>query len=160
PPIPAAQAAAPAPAAPEPPPQPAAKPEPPPEPEPQLSEEQMRRLGGYSPGSQRLLAERLAATRDLLKRADDGRYAIELFITGNTDPARMEGFLLRARQLVPLEELYVIPVAGGGHYRLWVVFGAFSSRDEALAAGRRLPPRYQEAFRAAPRSFADLRRQL
>jgi len=159
PPIPAALAAAPAPAPAAPQPrQPAAKPKP--EPEPQLSDEQMRRLAGYSSGKQRLLAERLAATRDLLKHAHDGRYAIELFITENTDPARMEGFLLRARQLVPLEDVYVIPVAGGGQYRLWVVFGEFSSRDEALAAGRRLPPRYQEAFRAAPRSFADLRRQL
>jgi len=157
-----AQAAAPAAAIPELPPEPAAKPEPEAqsEPAPQLSEEQMRRLAGYSPGKQRLLAERLAATREVLTRADDRRYAIELFITQNTDPARMEGFLLRARQLVPLEELYVIPVAGAGEYRLWVVFGEFSSRDEALAAGRRLPPRYQEAFRAAPRSFAELRRQL
>jgi hypothetical protein len=41
-----------------------------------------------------------------------------------------------------------------------VIFGEFGSRDEALAAGRRLPPRYQEAFRAAPRSFGELRRQL
>jgi septal ring-binding cell division protein DamX len=62
--------------------------------------------------------------------------------------------------MVPLEELYVIPVAGGGQYRLWVVFGDFANREEAAAAGRRLPPRYQEAFRTAPRSFADLRRQL
>jgi hypothetical protein len=61
---------------------------------------------------------------------------------------------------VPLEELYVIPVAGGGQYRLWVVFGDFASREEAAAAGRRLPPRYQQAFRAAPRSFGELRRQL
>jgi hypothetical protein len=41
-----------------------------------------------------------------------------------------------------------------------VLFGEFASRDEAAAAGRRLPPRYQEAFRAAPRSFGELRRQL
>jgi septal ring-binding cell division protein DamX len=72
----------------------------------------------------------------------------------------MERFLLRARELVPLEELYVVPVAGGGEYRLWVLFGQFASREEAAAAGRRLPPRYQEAFRAVPRSFGDLRSQL
>jgi len=158
-----AQAAAPAPALPEPPAEPA-KPEPEPEPEaepePQLSAEQMRRLAGYSAASQPLLAARLAATLGLLQRAADERFAIELFITENTDPARMEGFLARAKQMVLLEELYVIPVAGGGQYRLWVVFGDFGSRDEALAAGRRLPPRYQQAFRAAPRSFGELRRQL
>jgi septal ring-binding cell division protein DamX len=140
--------------------EPVARPEPEPEPEPQLTAEQARRLAGYLPGKQRLLAERLAATREMLSRADDERYSIELFVTENTDPARMERFLLRAREMVPLEELYVIPVAGGGQYRLWVVFGDFASREEAAAAGRRLPPRYQQAFRTAPRSFGELRRQL
>jgi MSHA biogenesis protein MshM len=140
--------------------QPEAQPEPQPGPQAQLSEEQMRRLAGYSPGGQRLLAHRRAATRERLERADDERYAIELFVTENTDPARMERFLLRARELVPLEELYVIPVAGAGRYRLWVVFGDFASREEAAAAERRLPPRYQEAFRTAPRSVGELRRPL
>ncbi|HEV3011314.1 MAG TPA: hypothetical protein VGX52_20020, partial [Burkholderiales bacterium] len=135
-------------------------PEPEPEPEPQLTVEQSRRFAGYSAAGQRLLAERLAATREMLARADDGHYALELFVTENTDPARMERFLLRARELVPLEELFVIPVAAGGQHRLWVIFGEFGSRDQALAAARRLPPRYQEAFRAAPRSFGELRRQL
>ena len=161
---PRAQAAAFAPAAPAVPvveiekdPEPEAAPELPPG---QLSEDQLRRLAGYSPAGQRLLAERLAATREMLDRAGDEGYAIELFVTENTDPARMERFLLRARAMVPLEELFVIPVAAGGQYRLWVVFGEFASREEAAAAGRRLPPRYQQAFRAAPRRFADLRRQL
>jgi MSHA biogenesis protein MshM len=135
-------------------------PEPEPEPQPQISEEQARRLAGYSAGGQRLLGERLSAGREILERVDDERYALELFVTENTDPARMERFLLRARQMVPLEELYVIPVAAGGQYRLWVVFGEFESRDQAAAAARRLPPRYQEAFRPAPRSYGELRRQL
>jgi len=80
--------------------------------------------------------------------------------TENSDQARMERFLLRAREMVPLEELYVVPVADGGQYRLWVLFGDFASREDALAAGKRLPPRYQESFRPAPRSFGELRRQL
>jgi type II secretory pathway predicted ATPase ExeA len=137
-----------------------AEPEPEPEPEPLLSAEQALRFEGYSAGKQRLLAERLAATRALLDTADDEHFALELFVTDNTDPARMERFLIRARDLVPLEEVYVVPVGAGGQYRLWVLFGDFATRDEATAAGRRLPPRYQEAFRAAPRSFGELRRQL
>jgi hypothetical protein len=72
----------------------------------------------------------------------------------------MEGFLARAREMVPLEAVYVIPVANAEQYRLWVVYGDFASREEAVAAGARLPPRYKEAFRVAPRSFADLRRPL
>jgi hypothetical protein len=43
---------------------------------------------------------------------------------------------------------------------LWVIFGDFASREEAAAASSRLPPRYQKAFRAAPRRFGDLRSQL
>jgi septal ring-binding cell division protein DamX len=61
---------------------------------------------------------------------------------------------------VPLEEVMVVPVAASGQYRLWVLFGDFASREEAMAAARRLPPRYKEAFRVAPRSFGELRRQL
>jgi septal ring-binding cell division protein DamX len=145
---------------PAPPPQPDPEPEAEKEPEPRLSQEQLARLEGYSAAGQRLLAERLAATRALLAQADDEHYTLELYVTENSDPSRMERFLLRAREMVPLEELHVIPVVDGGQYRLWVLFGDFASRADAAAATRRLPPRYQEAFRATPRSFAELRQQL
>jgi type II secretory pathway predicted ATPase ExeA len=164
--IPAASEPPPAPVAepkPEPPPAvPETKPEPPPPPpqEPLLSAEQARRLAGYRPGVQRLLGERLAATRERLEHAADGSYAIELFITENVDQARMERFLLRARELVPLEEVYVIPMLSGSQYRLRVVFGEFASQAEAEAAEKRLPPKYQNAFRTSPRSFAELRGQI
>jgi hypothetical protein len=62
--------------------------------------------------------------------------------------------------MVPLEELFVIPMPAGKQYRLRVVFGAFASREEALEAEKRLPPKYQDAFRTAPRSFAELRGQI
>ena len=131
-----------------------------PQPEPLLSTEQARRLSAYSAAGQKLLAGRLAASRERLEHAEDERYALELYVTENSDPSRMERFLIRARDLVPLEEVMVVPVAASGQYRLWVLFGDFASREEALAAARRLPPRYQEAFRVAPRSFGELRRQL
>src|SRR5439155_3961291 len=104
-----------------------------PEPQSNLNAEQARRLERYSPAGQRLLADRIAATRKVLQRAPDEGYSIELFVTENSDPARMERFLARARDLVPLEELFVIPMAGGGNYRLRVVYGEFASRDEAAA---------------------------
>ena len=140
----------------------AIEPEPPPQPPPPklLRQDQVQRLSGYSPGGQRLLTERIAATQELLERVPDEQFAIELFITDNTDPARVERFLVRARELVPLGELFVIPVARGGQYRLRVIFGEFPSRAAAIEAGKRLPPRYQQAFRASPRSFAELRGQI
>jgi MSHA biogenesis protein MshM len=125
-----------------------------------LSAEQARRLERYPAAGHRILEERIAATREVLQRAPDEGHSIELFITGNGDPARMERFLLRARELVPLDELYVIPMNGRGHYRLRVVYGAFQTRDDAARAEKRLPPKYQRAFRTLVRSFAELRREL
>jgi hypothetical protein len=76
----------------------------------------------------------------------------------------MERFLLRARDLVRLENVFIMPLASrsnsAGPYRLRVVYGEFASRDEALAAVRSLPQKYQEAFHALPRSFAELRGQI
>ena len=129
-------------------------------PAPLLNKEQVRRMEGYDSGSERLLGERIAAARALLEREPDARFSIELFITDNTDPARMERFLARARDLALLPDLYVIPLASGGRYRLWVIYGDFPDRAAALEAERRLPPKYRREFRVTPRSFADLRRPM
>jgi MSHA biogenesis protein MshM len=142
-------AAAPAPPAPSPAPPPA-----------HLTEPQLRRLAGYAINGQQLLGARILAAREVLQRASDERYAIELFITDNADPARMERFLQRAQQMVPLAEVLVIPMHSGGQYRLRVVLGDFENREAAREASRRLPPKYQEAFHATPRSFAELRGQI
>ena len=125
-----------------------------------LRPDQAGRIEGYSADGQPLLAKRIAATREVLERAPDGGYSIELYITENSDPARMERFLLRAREIVPLEKLFVIPIGVGGHYRLRVLFGEFDSAEEAEAAARRLPPRYLEAFRTSVRSFGELRAEI
>ena len=127
---------------------------------PLLTPAQARRIEGYSTAGQQLLGQRLAATREVLERAPDERYAIELFITDNIDPARMERFLRRARDMVALDEVFVIPMGGGAQLRLRVVYGEFESREEALKAERRLPPKYQQVFETSPRSFAELRGQI
>jgi len=61
---------------------------------------------------------------------------------------------------VPLERIFIIPMGTAGQYRLRVVFGEFDSREQALDAARHLPPRYQQAFNALPRTFAELRGQI
>ena len=127
---------------------------------PHLRPEQAGRLERYSPAGHRLLAERIAATRAVLDRAPDEGYSIELFTTDNSDPARMERFLIRARDFVQLGELFVIPVEDAGLFRLRVVYGEFPTREQAAAAEKRLPPRYQEAFRTELRSFGELRSQI
>ena len=96
----------------------------------------------------------------MLDHAPDEGYAIELFVTDNPEPARMERFLLRARDMVPLGEVFLIPMNGPGNHRLRVIYGAFENAREAQAAQRRLPPKYQQAFRTSPRSFGELRKQM
>jgi hypothetical protein len=143
-----------------------AKPEQRPEPAPaapppsRLTPTQEGRVQGYATNGHPLLTGRIAAALAALGQAPDERYSIELFVSDQSDPARMERFLLRARDLVPLEELFVIPMASGGRYRLRVVYGDFATREEAEEARRRLPPRYQQAFRTSLHSFAELRRQI
>jgi MSHA biogenesis protein MshM len=151
---------APAPAPPDPaapaPPDPAA----PAKPAPLLSPEQVQRIERYDSRGQPLLGDRISAARAALEREPDDRYSIELFITDNTDPERMERFLSRARDLALLPDMYVIPLASGRGYRLWVVYGDFPDRAAALEAERKLPAKYQKEFRTTPRSFADLRRPM
>lgn len=138
-----------------------ALPEPPPRaPGPRLTQAQLHRFSGYSPGPSRLLKERLAATRTRLLEAPDEHHTIELFVAENADPARTERFLLRAREMVPLKDILVVPVPDGTRYLLRVTFGDFATREAAMDAQARLPPKYQQAFVPAPRSFAELRADL
>jgi hypothetical protein len=127
---------------------------------PRLAREQARRIAGYAAGANRLLKERIAAARERLESEADEHYSIELYTTDNSDPARMERFLLRARDLVPLEELFVIPIAAGSRYRMRVIYGTFSDARAAADGARRLPPKYQRAFQPELRSFAELRQAL
>jgi len=126
-----------------------------------LSAEKLRRFDGYGAGRNPLLRARLAATREKLAAEPDSSYSVELFQTDNSDPERTERFLQRARDLVPLDEVYVVPVArGAGSYRLRVAYGMFAGKELAEEAARRLPPKYQNAFRFALRSAAELRAAL
>jgi hypothetical protein len=126
----------------------------------ELEREQMLRLQGYDAGRNALLFARLEATREKLDAAPDERYSLEFYITDNSDPARIERFLVRARDLVPLEHLWIVPLQDRGRYRVWTLFGDYPSREAAAQAARRLPPKYQEAFPLVPRSFAEVRRPL
>jgi septal ring-binding cell division protein DamX len=131
-----------------------------PAPLPALSAEQLRRFDGYSPARNLLLRDRLAATRAWLQGEQGSAYTVELFVADNSDPARSERFLLRARELVPLEDVYVVPVASGARYRLLVAYGSFADKEAAAEAAQRLPPKYQKAFQLSVRSLAEVRGQI
>jgi len=128
--------------------------------QPLLKHEQVVRMAGYAAGRNPLLLDRLEATREMLDATPDEHRSIELYLTDNSDPARVERFLMRARDLVPLENVYIVPVESGGRYRIWALYGDFAGEAQAQQAAKRLPPKYQQAFPLVPRSFAELRRAL
>jgi len=125
-----------------------------------LDPEARKRMSGYAPGRHALLGARLEATLAALDRAPDDHYALELYISDNDDPGRVERFLSRAQRLVPLENIHIAPLLSGGRYRIWALYGRYASREQAAQAAKTLPPRYQQAFPLVPRSFAELRRVL
>lgn len=118
------------------------------------------RLASYRAGDNRLLKERLEATRALLEREPDESYSIELFSTENTDPGRVERFLIRARNLVPLDDVYVLPQSSGGKRKIRVTYGGYPDRNAAAQAVERLPPKYRQAFQTELRTFAELRASI
>jgi type II secretory pathway predicted ATPase ExeA len=157
----ARQPAAPQPAAPQPAAPAAVAVAPPSEPPPPLLQrEKLARLAGYNAGRYPLLIARLEATRERVETEPDEHYSIELYITDNSDPARVERFLMRARDLVPIDEVFVLPVADGNRFRIWALYGVFPDRATAQQSAGRLPPKYQQAFQTQPRSFAELRGAL
>ena len=138
---------------------PKANPQPAPEPEnsARLGADAAQRLAAYRSGANPLLKARLEATRERLEHEPDGSYSIELFSTDNSDPARVERFLTRARELVPLSNILVLPQASGGRYRIRVTYGGYPDRDSAVQATERLPPKYKQAFQPELRTFSELR---
>jgi septal ring-binding cell division protein DamX len=69
----------------------------------------------------------------------------------------MERFLIRARNLVDLSNLYVHIVKNGDKAKFRVTYGAYPSRDDAAAAITQLPEKYQSAFHPELFTFADFR---
>jgi|GEM_PF-174976 len=125
-----------------------------------LLPKQIERIEAYSTGDMALLGERIAAAREALQTTPDDALTIELYRTLNTDPARIERFLIRARSLKTLPGVYVIPLTRSRPTRIWVVYGAFATRAQAEDAMRRLPQTYHQDFKLTLRRFADLRDAL
>lgn len=125
-----------------------------------LGAEAAKRVAAYRLGANTLLKARIEGTLDRLEREPDGSYSIELFATDNSDPARVERFLIRAKELVSLDNLFVLPQPSGGRYRIRVTYGRYADRDSAVQAMEQLPAKYKQAFQPEIRTFAELRAAL
>ena len=125
-----------------------------------LGADAAKRIAAYQTGKNNLLKARIEATRERLDREPDGSYSIELFATDNSDPGRVERFLIRAKEVVALDDLLVLPQGNRGRYRIRVTFGGYPDRNSAAQAAEALPSKYRQAFRPELRSFAELRDSL
>jgi type II secretory pathway predicted ATPase ExeA len=122
-----------------------------------LTAEQIRRIAAYPIGEQQLLRERVTATVARLETEPDERLGIELFFTSRSEPARVERFLARARAMNFVDDVYVVPVASAGRYRIRVFYSVSPTREAALAAEHRLPEKYRRRGGPLLRTFAELR---
>ena len=97
-----------------------------------------------------LLQQRLAATQEMLGKRDKNSASIQLFYTEDTQPARMERFLARAKTLGKLSEIYVLPARISGKDDFRVLYGAYPDIKAARDGIQQLPQRYKEAFTPVP----------
>ena len=92
-----------------------------------------------------LLAQRLAAAHETFSQSPGGA-SIQLYYTENVTPARIEGFLQRADKLGVLQEIYVLPTKINGRKGFRVLYGIYSSSEQARTGMRQLPQRFLDAF--------------
>lgn len=100
-------------------------------------------------GDTPLLQQRLAASREILRKYPKGSTSIQLFYTDEVQPARMEGFLSRANGLNKLDEIYVLPIKVNNSNGYRVLYGLYRNGAEAQKGMKSLPQRYKDAFEPA-----------
>lgn len=106
-----------------------------------------------------LLNQRVSAARELLARNPE-RYSIQLFLTNDVQPARMERFLERAGKVVDLAQIYICPTRIGNQTNFTVIYGVYGSREAGQAAVKKLPERYQVEFSPVVRRLDEIRSAL
>jgi type II secretory pathway predicted ATPase ExeA/septal ring-binding cell division protein DamX len=93
-----------------------------------------------------ILQQRIEAAQAAFALASADDFSIQLFLTDEVRPPRIERFLTRAAKLMNLEEIYVYPVKIGGQPRFRVFYGLYPTQQEARQAISQLPTRYAETF--------------
>lgn len=101
------------------------------------------------PHNASMLQQRLAATEDMLAQYGKNGYSIQLYFTEDTNAARMERFLGRAKNIGKLSEIYILPIKLGGKKGFRVLYGAYSNSTLATEGMKQLPQKYKDAFAPA-----------
>ncbi|MEW6313762.1 MAG: AAA family ATPase [Pseudomonadota bacterium] len=104
----------------------------------------------------KLLEQRIQAAREILEKEPGGKFSIELFVTDDVRPLRMEGFLKRAEKSVKLANVYVFPISAGGRTRFRVTYGVYATREEGADVITRMPEKYKQQFDLKLRSLEEI----
>ncbi len=107
-----------------------------------------------------LLQQRLTATQEMLAKHDKDSASIQLFYTEDTQPGRMERFLVRANELGKLSEIFVLPIRVNGKEGFRVLYGAYPDIKAASTGTQQLPERYKKAFAPALYPLSDAQTAL
>lgn len=114
-------------------------------------------IGGVKLASEKLLGQRVEATKRMMAKTDKNYYSIQLFVTDNIQPDRMERFLVRAQNLVDLSDLFMHSVNNEGQAYFRITYGIYPTRDEANKAMDELPQKYRTAFTPELYTLGELR---
>lgn len=114
-------------------------------------------IGGVKLADYKLLEQRVEATKQTMAKTDKNYCTIQLFVTDNIQPDRMERFLSRAQNLVNLSDLYMHPVNNEGQAYFRVTYGIYPTREQAGAAADELPQKYKTAFSSEVYTLGELR---
>jgi len=113
-------------------------------------------IAGVDLAEYKLLKQRVEATLGAFSKADRNLYTILLYTTSNAQPDRVERFLVRARALVDLSNIYVYPFSRDKTGFI-VTYGLYPDEYEASMAVAGLPEKYQTAFDPELRTLGELK---
>lgn len=113
-------------------------------------------IAGVDLAEYKLLKQRVEATLGAFSKADRNLYTILLYTTSNAQPDRMERFLVRARALVDLSNIYVYPFSRDKTGFI-VTYGLYPDEYEASMAVAGLPEKYQTAFDPELHTLGELK---
>ncbi len=92
-----------------------------------------------APAFGQLTRQRLEETRKWLDATADNRWFIQLLSSDVGNAAHVEGFIASASKVVDADAIRVYTVESRGILRLGVIYGEYSSREEATQALNTLP---------------------
>jgi MSHA biogenesis protein MshM len=86
------------------------------------------------------LNNRLAATREWLAKLPQEHLVIQLMLADGNETARIEQYIRDSEQSVGPDRIYAYPLNVNGTAKISVIYGDYSTRDQALKALAALPP--------------------